>query len=316
MKRQPRLSASRKNRRANSHTLLVEALESRTLFSLTTFLPVRTWTINGDPDKAHPNDTITIAYNAVSKKIDLTLNGVLMQSRDQATIRNIIINGGKGDDTITVNTHLPNGKTIPVTIKGGDGNDTINCGPEADAVDGGNGNDTINGGDGNDNLAGGNGNDTLNGGNGNDILNGGAGDDTLNGDDGSDVLNGGTGSDTLIGGEGPDNLTGGKGYDTLYCVTGQDQHGDLTGNLGSLFGTYDHVLNLSQPVLVDNPPPSAAGGDVHGVPVASYTGPLRQQLIDQAVDSYHALLGYTFIHDTPPVLLRLNPHRFARIMTL
>jgi Ca2+-binding RTX toxin-like protein len=53
-------------------------------------------------------------------------------------------------------------------------------------------------------LLGGNGNDTLSGGNGNDYLSGGEGDDKIRGRGGDDTLVGGLGADDIAGGEGRD----------------------------------------------------------------------------------------------------------------
>lgn len=64
-------------------------------------------------------------------------------------------------------------------------------------------------------LEGGNGNDTLIGSNLSDQLLGGAGEDSLNGQYGNDLLNGGTENDMLTGGFGNDTLTGGDGTDIL-----------------------------------------------------------------------------------------------------
>ena len=77
-----------------------------------------------------------------------------------------MVDGGGGDDTLTVDSQVDNG----VELNGGAGNDTIT------------------GGDGDDMLDGGEGMDSLVGGAGNDMLDGGAGMDTLTGGDGSDTF--------------------------------------------------------------------------------------------------------------------------------
>jgi Ca2+-binding RTX toxin-like protein len=131
----------------------------------------------------------------------------------------VTVNGTGGNDQITV-TNV--GSTITVTglseqvtlanaeagdlltIKGGNGNDTINAGSLAPSVigltiDGGAGNDTITGSQGNDTLIGGDGNDVVIGGRGNDTAQLGNGNDTFvwNPGDGSDSVDGGAGTDTL-----------------------------------------------------------------------------------------------------------------------
>ena len=89
----------------------------------------------------------------------------------------VIVNGGGGDDSITVlakNTELA-----------------------SSGLNGEAGDDVLNGADSNETLNGGDGNDRLVAGKGADIMNGGAGNDTLvwNNGDGSDIINGDAGND-------------------------------------------------------------------------------------------------------------------------
>jgi Ca2+-binding RTX toxin-like protein len=95
---------------------------------------------------------------------------------------NLVVNGGDGDDTITVATT----KVNSVTVDGGNGNDVINGNAGDDLLRGGAGNDTLNGGDGDDRIIGDTGGDTMSGGNGNDTLvwNNGDGSDKMDGDGG------------------------------------------------------------------------------------------------------------------------------------
>src|SRR5262249_49480375 len=67
---------------------------------------------------------------------------------------------GSGDNRIDA-SHFTAG---PVTLNGGDGNDTLVGGRGNDSLVGSNGNDSLLGDDGNDTLAGGNGKDTADGG--------------------------------------------------------------------------------------------------------------------------------------------------------
>jgi Ca2+-binding RTX toxin-like protein len=94
------------------------------------------------------------------------------------------VNGGEGDDTCSVSSAIE----LPVTMRGGSGNDTLV---------GGSGPDKLIGGEGNDKIAGRGGNDVLYGGPGSDELLGGAGNDVLRGGS-SDVLLGGSGHNTVI----------------------------------------------------------------------------------------------------------------------
>jgi Ca2+-binding RTX toxin-like protein len=94
------------------------------------------------------------------------------------------INGGEGDDWVLVSSVIE----LPVTMRGGPGNDTLI---------GGSGPDKLIGGEGNDKIAGRGGSDVLYGGPGTDELLGGAGNDVLRGG-GTDVMDGGSGHNTLI----------------------------------------------------------------------------------------------------------------------
>lgn len=94
------------------------------------------------------------------------------------------VNAGGGDDQV----HVAGPVTIPVTMRGGAGDDVLV------------------GASGPDKLIGGAGDDRLIGWGGDDQLYGGPGDDTLIGGPGGDLLNGGSGMDRLIGGSGSDQL--------------------------------------------------------------------------------------------------------------
>jgi hypothetical protein len=90
------------------------------------------------------------------------------------------VNAGSGDDSVVVSSAV----TIPVTMRGGPGGDTLV---------GGSGPDKLIGGDGNDRLVGRGGDDLIYGGPGNDLIYGGSGEDSLRGGPGNDVLSGGSG---------------------------------------------------------------------------------------------------------------------------
>lgn len=94
------------------------------------------------------------------------------------------INGGEGNDAFSVSSAIE----LPVTMRGGHGDD---------ALVGGSGPDKLIGGEGNDKVAGRGGSDLLYGGPGNDELLGGPGNDVLRGS-GPDVMDGGSGHNTLI----------------------------------------------------------------------------------------------------------------------
>lgn len=99
------------------------------------------------------------------------------------------VNAGAGNDRVVVGSEV----TVPVTLRGGAGNDLLV---------GGAGDDKLIGGAGEDRILGRGGNDWLYGGPGSDALLGGPGDDRLVGGPGDDRLVGGPGKDTLLGGPG------------------------------------------------------------------------------------------------------------------
>jgi Ca2+-binding RTX toxin-like protein len=85
------------------------------------------------------------------------------------------VNAGEGVDTVSVGAAI----TVPVTMRGGPGSDTLIGGGGADKLIGGEGGDRLVGRGGDDLLFGGVGNDELVGGSGDDLLRGGPGHDTL-----------------------------------------------------------------------------------------------------------------------------------------
>ena len=122
---------------------------------------------------------------------------------------------------------------------GGDGNDVIIGGSEADKLFGEDGDDVLVGYEGDDELKGGSGNDTLRGREGNDDIDGGDGDDYIRTGSGNDVARGGEGDDlinassggfasgvsgnkTIYGDAGDDKIGGGSGDDTIYGGVGDD----------------------------------------------------------------------------------------------
>src|SRR5215218_6620981 len=161
--------------------------------------------------------------------------------------RTVIVNGGDGNDSITL---LAKNTELASSGLNGEGGDDVVTGPDS--------NDTLNGGEGNDRLVAGKGDDVMNGGAGNDTLvwNQGDGSDIANGDagnDGSEVngaptlgdtftlepgvgaltllsVDGGAGVDTVNGSEGPDLILGGEGNDVLNGGGGDDR---IVGDRGS-----------------------------------------------------------------------------------
>lgn len=99
---------------------------------------------------------------------------------EAAPIGGFEVNAGAGDDSVVVAREVP----IPVTLRGGPGQDRLVGGADADKLVGGAGDDVLVGRAGADSLFGGPGDDRLVGGSGNDLLHGDSGEDTLLGGSG------------------------------------------------------------------------------------------------------------------------------------
>ncbi len=93
---------------------------------------------------------------------------------------------GAGDDTVMAGM-----VSVPITVYGEDGNDTIYGGSAVDVLNGGPGNDELDGNGGNDRIDGGPGDDTLYAGGGDATLTGGPGHDSIH-TGGHNELAGGT----------------------------------------------------------------------------------------------------------------------------
>ena len=110
-----------------------------------------------------------VCENAVENPNELTCKAPLVAGFD--------VNAGPGDDSVTVSR----GVTIPVTMRGGPGDDTFIGGSGPDKLSGHSGDDHLYGRAGDDLILAGDGNDTIYGGGGDDILHGGLGNDTIGG---------------------------------------------------------------------------------------------------------------------------------------
>lgn len=103
----------------------------------------------------------------------------------QATaIAGFEVNAGGGNDSAIISPKIQ----VPVTLRGGPGDDRLYGGGGADKLVGGSGNDTLIGRGGNDALYGGSGDDQLYAGSGDDVLHGGPGEDEMVGGPGDNVL--------------------------------------------------------------------------------------------------------------------------------
>lgn len=206
----------------------LETLETRRLFAVVAggTATIDESTPRLDVEGSRRADVISVDLNSTTGQIDVVINGQAKGSFALAQIpAGIRIDGGRGNDTITVDADI----TLPVEIRGNKGNDAITGGSGADLVDGGPGRDTCTGGAGDDVVIGGAGNDSLSGGSGRDNVDGGNGNDVADGGDDSDTVAGGNGRDRLTGSGGDDRLLGGSGRDDC---DGGDGNDDIDGGRG------------------------------------------------------------------------------------
>lgn len=213
------------------------------------------------------DDTFTVSQSGVGELIvsQGTASISVAGSGIEAGIEAVVINGGSGNDTITI-TDIDRVGALVLTVNGGSGgdiisasgaslgnlrlgingdlgDDTLTGSADADTINGGDGSDIISGETGNDTLSGDEGNDSISGGEGNDLVDGNDGNDTALGDAGDDSLLGSFGSDMLIGGVGNDTIDGGFGNDLLNGMSGNDS---LLGNFGNdriAAGSGDDTVN-------------------------------------------------------------------------
>jgi serralysin len=99
-------------------------------------------------------------------------------------VGDFLVNAEAGNDQIRISPSV----SIPITLRGGTGDDILVGGSGPDSLSGGGGHDKLVGRGGNDALFGGPGNDRLFGGPGNDVLRGGPGMDQLAGGAGTNVI--------------------------------------------------------------------------------------------------------------------------------
>ncbi len=136
---------------------------------------------------------------------------------EAAAISSFEVNAGEGDDTVQLSGDV----TVPATLRGEGGDDTLAGGAAADLLLGGVGVDRLAGNGGDDVLEGAGGHDVLRGDGGGDRLLGGGGPDLLYGGPGTDILNAGPGLDGLYGGPGNDMLIG-SARDSFFGGPGRD----------------------------------------------------------------------------------------------
>ncbi len=142
------------------------------------------------------NDVIVLHQDASG--LTVSLNGVTTQPQDLTGFTGIRVDALEGDDSVTTDGTV----TLPITISGGDGNDTLGGSVGSDNIDGGEGNDSITGGAGADVLTGGAGSDIIVNLDGvRDVVRGGTGTDIAQRDSVDDFLGSFDAQGNLIGGD-------------------------------------------------------------------------------------------------------------------
>jgi Ca2+-binding RTX toxin-like protein len=157
-------------------------------------------------------DTLAIGTKGVSLNNDTDVDVTLTPLPSH-----IELAGGGGGDVLSGRGGFGAGQVFPgrVTLRAGDGGDSLSGGDQDDVLVGGAGADTITGGLGNDQLDGQGGADSLSGNDGNDTIVGGTGADSLIGAGGDDILDARDGAaDTQI--------SGAQGIDTARYDAGLD----------------------------------------------------------------------------------------------
>jgi Ca2+-binding RTX toxin-like protein len=208
----------------------------------------------GEEDPVDIQDDALKSVRVIGTRFDDAISLVpgveLAQDSPASTITiPVTIEGADGNDTITTLAPVALPSNGSLKLCGGPGNDSITSGPGNDAISGGSGSDTISTGAGRDSVFGDVPGTTCplpdNGPAGNDHLDGGPDTDYLFGDGGDDTIDGGIGVDPAIASaeqnlvaDGPDYLVGGLGSDRIEGGEGDDI---IVGDSGPNIGAVDIV---------------------------------------------------------------------------
>ena len=150
---------------------MIERLENRRLFAVTTGFSGGVLTVTGDGAA----NRVSISRNLDSGQLIVRSGDATIRSVPYAEVDSITVNLLGGEDRLGTAANVAK----PMTVNGGEGSDNLATGASNDTVHGNGGNDSINTGAGNDNLFGDAGNDRMDGGGGADGFNGGTGIDTV-----------------------------------------------------------------------------------------------------------------------------------------
>ena len=165
------------------------------------------------------NDQVQVTQNA-NGSVSFDVNGETYEV-ELARGQEITIRAGDGNDTIEIDSDV----TVNFVIEGGEGDNVISAlGSGDDRIHGGTGNDVITLGEGNNYVYGGAGDDTISVlGAGRNVLYGGEGNDAITGGQGIDYIDGGMGDDRIDGVSGQNILVGGLGNNVIHSGTGDSR---------------------------------------------------------------------------------------------
>jgi hypothetical protein len=210
------MSASKRPARSLRHPLAIEPLADRNLLSASIFQFGSAVLVLG----TETADQAVVDSNGAEISVAVTSadgGDPVRDSFPALAINRIYFLGQAGNDLFLNRTTVSSG------AYGGDGNDVLLGGINADTLDGGAGNDVLHGGFGNDSLAGGDGDDLLLAGAGDDVVRGDAGGDVLIAGGGNDQVDAGSDDDVVFGDAGDDRVAAGDGHDLVFGGDGRDE---------------------------------------------------------------------------------------------
>ncbi|MDB5323433.1 MAG: Hemolysin-type calcium-binding region [Phycisphaerales bacterium] len=189
-----------------------EGLENRRLLSVSILVQDGTLIVRGTKRADHIQVSQLLPGGGTpldqpGPSLYVTING-RTRRLDSKAIHRVHVDARGGDDLVQMSEDpfytgirpavIRFRQTLPTTILGGAGNDTLIGAEAADSISGGLGNDLLAGSIGNDTIDGDANNDTITGSSGNDLLRGGNGHDRILADDAADTVQGGGGFDLIL----------------------------------------------------------------------------------------------------------------------
>jgi Ca2+-binding RTX toxin-like protein len=192
---------------------------------------VRAVVVNGTLEVTGDDHDNSVALRLASGdpsqlQVDVGNDGTADFAFPSSAVSAIDIRMGPGEDTVKIDdSNGPFTTSIPTTISGGPGNDSLTGGAGAETFQAGPGDDTVTGGRGNDIGSLGSGNDTF----------------VWNPGDASDVIHGAAGTDTMV--------FNGANVAENFTLAASGRHLTLLRNIGNVTMDTDGVEEVDLPVL-------------------------------------------------------------------